>query len=355
MVYMKRRILLLRYIAIRTCQSTWEWLRNLVRSLQGREREHDERLIFFRQYMLHLTGLQRIRAITSVLNPVGAIHEGAGCQAFVAMWTIATARACGWKYLHTPFSLIAHADRPMPEWVAAWEELFNLGAGEARCDPETPGVLNNGYGVGPLDLCFGRPRLRQEIDDSFKALIPEFRRKFYANKSRGAKDSVTVAVHLRRGDVSEHQANVRFTSTQKVLRMASAVKSILDARGIAANLRIYSQGDRSEFDQFSSLGAEYFLDSDPFWTVQELAEADVLIVAKSYFSYYAGVISEGIKIYEPCGRPETDPRFSTVFFWTLFSELDDWLPCETDGSIDHAEFEKKLARLPAGRSATGKE
>ncbi len=37
---------------------------------------------------------------------------------------------------------IGHADRPMQEWVAAWEAVFNLGAGELSFDGRTRGVIN---------------------------------------------------------------------------------------------------------------------------------------------------------------------------------------------------------------------
>jgi hypothetical protein len=46
-------------------------------------------------------------------------------------------------------------------------------------------------------------------------------------------------------------------------------------------------------------GVEFFLDTDAVWTMEELIEADILIMAKGYFSYYAGLICDGIKIFEP--------------------------------------------------------
>ncbi len=347
---MKRRIRLLRYLAIRSLQYAWQSLKNSARVLLGREPRHDERLIFFRQYFLHLAGFRHIWAITCALDPEGAVHEGSCCQAFAAMWTIGTARACGWTYLHTPFTVIAHADRPMGEWVKAWESVFNLGADEPLCSPAKSGVLNNGYGVGPLDLCFGPPNLRLKIQDCFKALIPDFRRKYYAGRSPRTNGKMMVAVHIRRGDVSEHACTERYTSTENVLRMTNSVKSILETCGIPVSIGVYSQGNAGDFEELSSLDPSLYLDADPIWTLQELVEADILIVAKSYYSYYAGIISDGIKIFEPCGYPESNPRFSTVFHWTLFSELDDWLPCQADGSVDHALLERKLARLLAERA-----
>jgi hypothetical protein len=105
--------------------------------------------------------------------------------------------------------------------------------------------------------------------------------------------------------------------------------------------------------ELSPLCAEYFLDADPIWTMQELVEADILIVARSCFSYYAGLISDGIKVFEPCGYPSTNNVFIPPYEWELFSELDDWLPCQEDGSIDRVAFDRRLALLLKAKRRAG--
>ena len=261
------------------------------------------------------------------------LHEGAGSQALQIMNTMKFARAFGLAYLHSPFTHIAHADRPMQEWVAAWEAVFNLGADERRFDGRTSGVIINNYRVSPdLDLCFGWRDRRDQLQQQFQALIPEFRRRYYLNKSRRAMEEVTVAVHVRRGDVPPDYA-AKYTSTEKVLRIASAVKAILDFHVVPASIRIYSQGDEKDFAELSPLGAEFFLNADPIWTLQELVEADILIVAKSCFSYYAGFMSDGIKIFEES------------WTWMSVPATDDWIPCELEGSFDRSAFERQLSLL----------
>lgn len=211
------------------------------------------------------------------------------------------------------------------------------------------------YALSNLNLCFGLRGREQELLDGFRALIPEFRRKYYLNKAPRTTDEITVAVHIRRGDVTAHAIPHMYTSTDKVLRVTSEVKSILDSRGSPFSMRIYSQGNIEDFSELSPLGAEFFLDADAVWTMQELIEADVLIVAKGNFSYYAGVISDGIKIYEPHILGPADeirqlpnvgtPAVPLAWSWSIFSELNDWLPCLQDGSFDHACFERQLDLL----------
>jgi hypothetical protein len=350
---MKERFPLLHYFVTRGCLYTWQSMKNCVRILIGREPYSDEHLVFFRQYILHRLGLRRIWAVTYAGS---SAEHGAGSLASHTMCTISFARVSGLAYLHTPFSFADHADRPMQQWAAAWESLFNLGAGEEPCKGRTRGVIGAGsYGLRELDLCFGLRRREKELLEGFRALIPDFRRKYYLDKSPRTTHEVTVAVHIRRGDVSAHDNSTLYTSTGKVLRMASEVKSIVESHKVPFNIRVYSQGDIADFAELLPLGVEFFLDADPIWTMQELIEADILIAAKSNFSHYAGVISDGIKICEPyIDEPvngisqllnaATPARMISVS-WPIFSELEDWIPCQLDGTIDRTAFERQLTLL----------
>ncbi len=350
---MRREFPLLDYIVTEGCNYARQLLKNCVKPLIGRKFYRDERLVFFRQYILHRLGVRRIWAVTCATS---STREGAGSLASLTTCTINFARVSGLAYLHTPLSIVGHADRPMEQWAAAWETLFNLGAGEEPCNGRRRGVIDAGYyTLSNLDLCFGLRHRKRELADSFRALIPEFRRKYYLNKSPRTTGEIAVAVHIRRGDVSADTVPQMYTSTDKILSLAGEVKSILDSRGKAFSMRVYSEGNLADFAELSSLGAEFFLDADPIWTMQELIEADILIVAKGNFSYYAGVISDGIKIYEPhifgsangiLQLPNAGiPACPLAWSQAIFSELDDWLPCQSDGSFDHASFERQLDLL----------
>jgi hypothetical protein len=338
-VNMRDSLRLFRYICKEGyCYVRWR-LGNAAKSLlPGRKPIDDARLAFFGQYILHLACLKRIKGITCRLSEYDASTEGAGCQALQMMRTMAFARAFGVRFLHTPFELIAHADRPMHEWVAAWESLFNLGAGEIPCKAEARGVMNLTFYVEEFHACLGNPKRIERLNDSFKAMLPEFQRKYYFNKSPRTAKVLTVAAHIRRNDVSTQEYSYMYTSTAKILEVANAVKSILNAHGVPLSLRFYGQGNIEDFPELSGMDAEFFFNTDPIWTMQELVEIDVLIVAKSYFSIYAGLISDGIKIFEPePGR------------WPHLTNLDAWLPCRDDGSIDQAAFERALFPLLQAR------
>jgi len=346
---MEDRILVSRFLLRASRSYAWSCLKNCVKILIGRKSYFDDRDLFFRQYVFHLTGFRSIRKITSP----GLRGEGPGSQALMIMSAINFARASGLKYVHTPLKSILHADRPMQEWAAAWETCFNLGEGEAICDVERHEVVNYAYNFPELELCFGWHGRTEQLTKHFKNLLPEFRRKYYLDKSPHATGEVSVAVHVRRGDVTADRASHLFTPTKAILQTINAARSILNTHAINHGIGIYSEGNGRDFEDLAVPGVELvkyrignFADDDdnagsasasltgvpgidPIEAMRALIEADVLIMAKSSFSYYAALICDGIRIYDSHFRPP----------------MDDWLPIAPGGSFDTAVFEQQLLAL----------
>jgi hypothetical protein len=329
--------LALRFVVGSGRRFAWRWLRDRIRILLGRKTPLDESGLFLKQYVLHLTGLRKIRKITCT----GLRGEGGGSQALMIMNAINFARVFGFTYVHSPFTEVQHADRPMEKWAAAWESLFNLGAGETVCRNYRLDAVNFSYNFNDLDRCFGWRSRGNELANHFEAMIPEFRRKYYLNKSPRVTDEVTVAVHIRRGDALPDNPDY-YTSNESVLRTIKSVKSILDARKVSYKIRAYSQGGRADFEDLSLLDVELFLDIDAVWTMQELIEADVLIMAKGCFSYCAGLISDGIKICEARSVSADDlPGWK----WLYLCQPESWLTSQANGAFESAAFERQLSAL----------
>lgn len=329
---------ILRFLLNATRRSAWRKLKNGIKVVLGRDLTFDEAGLFLRQYVLHLTGIQPIRKITCT----GLRSEGAGSQALMILNAINFARSYGFEYVHTPFRFIRHAERPMEEWTAAWESLLNLGWGEPLCNDERRDVVDFCYNFPSLGRCFGCGWQWDELADRFKAMLPELRRKYYVNKSRGKTNQITVAVHIRRSDVSPDNPGY-FTSNDTISRTIAAAQSALNARNVDYRIAIHSQGDKADFDDFSRLGVELFLDVDAVWTMQELVKADVLIMAKGCFSYCAALISDGIKIFQPLllHNHNALPGWK----WCAVAPEESWIACEPDGSFDSKAFERQLVLL----------
>ena len=374
----KRLLLALPSLVAVAGASVWHSLKNGIKVIIGRKTSFNENALFLRQCFLHLTRLRPIRKITCT----GLPSEGAGSQALMVMNAINFARSFGLTYVHTPFTHIQHADRPVQEWVTAWEGLFNLGAGEAVCGQERQEAVNFSHNFHDLDLIFDWHSHNDESADHFKDMIPEFRRKYYLNKSPRTTEEVTVAVHIRRGYDVPANHSLR-TSTNSILRTITQVKGVLDAHRVQHRISVYSEGNNADFAEICIPGVELskyrvghrsegknddigkvslpnvesFLHIDAFCAMRELIEADVLIMSKSSFCYYAALISEGIKILEPITLSGDD--FLPSWKWRSLPPTESWTPCRSDGSFDCVAFERQLLpviqakAIAAAKTSTG--
>jgi hypothetical protein len=236
------------------------------------------------------------------------------------MHAITFARTYGLKYVHTPFSHIEHADRPIPDWINDWERQFNFGYGEAVSDGEPFDFGHNFNDILPI-FAIGDIR---DFTPMLSTTIPEFRRKYYCNKSPRKNEVLTVVVQVRRREVTSSDPTM-WTSTAFIVGTIAKVRAILDAHNLKYKVIIFSQADIAEL--YSS-ETEIYVEADPIWTMQEAIEADILIMAKSTFSYVSALLSDGIKIYEMCWLPP----------------LNDWVIRGPNDEFDHAGFEQQLIR-----------
>lgn len=294
-------------------------VKNCIKVVIGRKIYVSPRDVFFRLYLRQLMGGKPIRKITCGASP----GEGAGSQALMMMYAITFARTCGLTYVHTPFARIAHADRPMEKWVEAWEAQFNFGAGEIVADKDDPDIADFAANCPAILHCFGA----EDVVHASSAILPDLRRKYWLNKTPRACGPLTICLHIRRGDVTkDHEF---WTSTSVIARTVSRIKSILDCHSFSYRMRAFSQGEHADFIELSSLGVELFLNADPVGTMQELVEADILITAKSTFSYMAALLSDGIIMSEAVSYPP----------------LDSWLVRRPNGDFDEQSFERQLELL----------
>jgi len=307
----------------------WSCIKNIVKLLLGRKIYFSNQDLFFRQYLFQIAGIRPIKALTCM----GLNREGAGSQALMMMHAMNFARCNGLRYEHTPFTHMAWAQRPQREWAAAWEEQFNLGAGEPTWNGDRCHTVDFSVNDYAVHLCFGRMRHDwlfhdDEEERHFRIMIPEFRAKYYSNKKPRITKEITVAVHVRRGDVVP--GHWLYTSTPTIACTMAQVISVLDSKGVAYVINVFSHGaPAADFATLSALGARLWLDADGVWVMGELIEADILIMAKGTFSHCAALISDGIKICEPEGG----------------RVLDDWIVRAADGSIDRSKFEDQFNDL----------
>ena len=266
-------------------------------------------------------------------------NDGAGSQAQAAMSALCFARAHGAAYVHRPFTTVEHAEFAMPDWVKAWEDYFNLGAGERLLGADEMPVV-------PIDrfaAATGRQRCVIEAEhylrycnkdpDAWERVMPELRRKFWLNKQPRARQdgALRVAVHMRRGDVSAGNKKVarNFTPNTTFVNTLTRLRSLLASMGQALQIEVFSQGDPKMFADLAALGAELRLDAPALDTHRGLVEADILVMSKGAFSYTAALLNEGVVLYDP----------------QKYRALQDWVVRAPDGSFDEADASARLAAL----------
>jgi hypothetical protein len=260
--------------------------------------------------------LQLVRALNA--NRIGAgCHitatgklDGAGAQAQAKMSAMCLAHAYGLRYVHSPFVSVAHAECPMPQWVAAWEDFFNFGAGELRIDQVDLPRLDIETFVSDPSLwdkpCVIVARHYHTFcdlqPDAYCAILPRLREKIRPQLRPVNPSSVlNVCVHVRRGDVApgDTKTSHRYTGDRDILNTLRLLQEVLSRLERPGRVRVFSQGDPARFACFADLGCELYLNQPAMDTFRELLAADVLVMARSAFSYSAALLGNGVNLYDP--------------------------------------------------------
>ncbi|KAF0100595.1 MAG: hypothetical protein FD144_3173 [Rhodospirillaceae bacterium] len=261
--------------------------KNVVRGALGRPSLFTANDILFRHYVRQLSGLGRIDRITCIAST----HEGAGSQSLMTMRAIEFARAHGLTYVHTPFTVIHHADCPMHEWAEAWESHFNLGAGEAAVsDIGTHDAVNFAFTFPMLRSLFGVEDEDLPFDES---LVRDFRRKYRLNKAPRPKAFPSVCIHVRQRNRHDFHSEDA-TDMVCLARVVAQVRTILREHCPEHTLRVFSQGIPSDFSSLDIAESQLSLDADPFWSMREMIEADLLITTRGTFGHVAALLCDGI-------------------------------------------------------------
>ena len=266
-------------------------------------------------------------AVTSDASP----REGPATQALYMMFTLNFSYLSGIPYFHTKFSHIHHSDRPMREWVNQWEEYFNIGTEEIPACNSDVKVFNYPEISGLLLLLYRR----NSSADLIPCTLDKIRRKFYQNKSLyiNTDKHLTVCIHMRRGDVNKYAFPRMYTEPVNLIKTISHLISILDGQKVDYKLHFFSQGELEDFKDFENLNLIYHLDEDPIWCHEQLVRADILVTAKSAFSYMAAVLNKGIILCESANNPH---------WWR---SLEHWILRTYDGSFDSKKLRAELGKF----------
>jgi hypothetical protein len=156
------------------------------------------------------------------------------------------------------------------------------------------------------------------------------RKKYQINKKIAGeqrKDVVTIALHIRRGDVSASNKNsARYTNNAFLVEKLKIITGSLNFSKQIYQIHIFSQGSENDFNEFKDFAPVLKLNENEFETFDSLVSADILIMAKSSFSYVAALLNTGIIFYEP--------------FW--HKPLEKWIDISNSNDLFVKEFNLQL-------------
>jgi hypothetical protein len=282
----------------------------------------------------------------------GGKTDGAGAQALAMLSVQLFAQACGFQYIHTPFTLIEHNHFNDPNWENEWESFFNLGLGEISfhqidwtqfevvrlsdiagipCSPHQKTIYTIHHAHDYANLF---PNAYQKITNAISA-------RYVANSKQRYSiykyDKLNIALHIRRGDIGKSgNASNRYTSNTSVIQMVQNLIENLRINGVTENtivFHVFSQGDANDFsdilEEFRNLEMYFHLDSSPFESFNGLVESDILVMSKSTFSYLAALLCGGVKIYDNFYHPP----------------LKNWVKWSKNYNLSRKEFQESLKFL----------
>lgn len=277
---------------------------------------------------------QRLTNVDNCFITCSGKTDGAGAQIQAVLSTMLFANELGIKYIHTPFKKIEHNIENDKFFESKWESLVNLGFNELSI-----GQIK----LDKLDIVqVGHPREVKKIENTlyvipqchkfvdrdpnlYLKLLPKFQQK-YAQSSKKPNlyfdpSKINVAIHIRRGVVTK-KSSKKYTSNQLILSLIKSISSALSDLGVKPIFYIFSQGNMEEFLDIHLDRVIFHLNECPFTTFHNMVSADVLVMAKSSFSYSAALFSKGAIIYLP--------------FW--HKPLRNWVVVDKNGSFDKEDF-----------------
>ena len=148
--------------------------------------------------------------------------DGGGAQIHAMMSVMAFCKVMGLRYVHSPIQSIEHAAN---KGVAArWEALFRLGMGETLLDEISNPILPlHTFLAAPQrwqqPVLIQTPHLHPFTDahpDIYAKITDELRQKYAGKPLVRTPSCLSIALHIRRGDVTPEAHPLRYTSNSKI-------------------------------------------------------------------------------------------------------------------------------------------
>lgn len=258
-------------------------------------------------------GLRRVLGRQRFVPPLNITHfqtgDGGGAQLQAAIATYVFARSRALDYVKFGFDRIEHGSG-CGDWESKWDALlrFPCIAGPnqtAYCIDTRKGIARAFFLFRSNDV-FSSRGFRRAADEN-PELFHRYRKEILemwatglgGELSKGESDQGVLTVHIRRGDVNSSQYPYRFTENKKILENVKIVRSVTRVTRVI----VVTDGLPEELGDLRSYGWEILEDLGALEALATLVSASNLLMAKSSFSYVAGILCQGNVFYERFWHP----------------------------------------------------
>ncbi len=219
--------------------------------------------------------------------------DGFGSQLQACFSLVAYCMYKGIEYIHTPMYRMHHNDDLKDEFPKYMNDFINF-EHTFRCkDDLTNYEKSMTFGVKEGPFVHGSFHPEFFYNDH---VIHTFREMYYSRKkpllTLFDKNKRHIALHIRRGDVNIKRYPSRYTRNSEYVNIINK----MDLDPINDVIHIFSQGEEDDFNDIKNSLQSYTIVFHINENVQEtfhyMVSADILVVAKSSFSYCAALLNK---------------------------------------------------------------
>lgn len=202
--------------------------------------------------------------------------DGFGAQYQAIMSGIAYCMYKNYNYIHTPIEFLGHN-----EDVKKLNKFMGI-----------PPNRNKNININIKKRYEQNVHYSQNPDQYYTPKVINKIRKYYYSTEKPELEDIDIAIHIRRGDVNKKMSE-RFTTNEKYKEIIEKMKNKYPNYSIT----IFSEGDEKDFKELLDSNVKLRLNTDIEETFHSLVEAKILVMAKSSFSYCAGILNKNTVYY----------------------------------------------------------
>ncbi len=228
-----------------------------------------------------------------ILYTIHGKTDGFGSQLQACFSLIAYCQYKGYEYIHTPMYSMHHNEGNIKNFPKYMNDFIYLENKYRSINDLTNYELTKLHQV--KEGAFVHGSLNPHFFYNKSCLVTL--REIYYNKPKPEIQSFqankkNVALHIRRGDVNNIKYPIRFTSNNDYIKLLDKLN--LDKK--SHKIHIFSEGKDDDFKDielhFKDFEFAYHVNENIQLTFHSLVKADILILARSSFSYCTALLNE---------------------------------------------------------------